>query len=181
MLAEIHCQTQSQITLGLCQAMLCSLSWNTNSYHYLSSVFGGKAGGLYPCFSSVYLNSLVPLANVILNNLLLPAYVNWKANQLVSWLTFTYGQTKKRSMCFMPRIACLHSKHIGRIWRLSLFLTVQLRRNEKKVKSSVELVQGKIANRGNWLYLFRWYVFFSFSLYWLMQILLSIHWYPSTR
>lgn len=152
MLPEIHCQTQSPFTLVLHQAPLYSLSWNTNFCHYLSSIFGGKAGGPFPCFSPVYLNNLVPLANIILNNLLLPAYVNWKAKQLVSWPTSTYSQTKKGSMCFVPRIACLRGKHIGRIWRLSLFLTVQLRRNEK-VKPSVTLIQGKIANTGKWLML----------------------------
>lgn len=153
MLPEIHCQTQSPITLGLHQAPLCSLSWNTNFCLYLSSAFGGKAGGPFPCFSPVYLNNLVPLANVILNNLLLPAHVNWKAKPLVSWPTFTYGQTKKGSMCFVPRIACPHGKHIGRIWKLSLFFTVQLRRNKKLVKPSVALIQGKIANIGNRLLL----------------------------
>lgn len=60
MLPEIHCQTQSLITLVLHQETICSLSSNINCCQYLSSTFGGKANGPLCYLKPVYFNNLVP-------------------------------------------------------------------------------------------------------------------------
>lgn len=101
-------------TLGT--ALLFTI-WSISFCHYLSSLFGGKAGDPLPCFHPVYLNNLVPL-----NNLPQKTSMRKLKGKTVLWSPFTYGLSKKGWVCLWLE---LHGKRMGGIGQLPLFLTMQ--------------------------------------------------------
>lgn len=163
--------------------MLCSLSWNSNFCHYLSSVFGGKADRPFPCFSPVCLNNLILLANVILNNPLFPVYVNWNSKQFHDQLPHLTRPRKGLCALCLEMYMPTQQTHWQNL--KTLFFLHSVTKEERKTGKTISCMNSMKNCQYTHLtstYLNNMYSTFSHRSDWLMWILLSdIQWHPSIR
>lgn len=139
MLPEIHCQTRSLTPSVLLGEQLCSV---------LSGV--PVSATIYPL--SLVVGLMISVFILCTSITRFPWTTTWEKtaciNQKVRWfydrLSHTACPRKEGSALWLE----LHRKRMGGIGQLSLFLTVQQRRNEKQIKPWAALNQGEIANTG---------------------------------
>lgn len=112
-------------SLVLHQELLCSSSWNANLCHYLASIFAGKSGGHTAWFSLSTWTFCLPWLTLSSTTNSLLSICKLKSKKVNSISNFHIWPDQER-MCFLPKLHN-YGKHIGRILRYYLLMTVQLR------------------------------------------------------